>query len=72
MGTRVKALVLPIFRRHWLWNAWGDQAAQSAGQKVVRHWRDGSTLEERFSILGDQISGKVRRKRERERETFSR
>lgn len=56
----MKALVLPIFRHYWLWNAWSDQAAPSAAARVVRTWRDGKTLEERFSFLGEQISQRVR------------
>ena len=69
MGTRVKALVLPIFRRHWLWHAWGDQAAQGVGQSVAtttRSWRQGATLEEKFSLLGQRISGEVGGARARE------
>jgi hypothetical protein len=72
-----KALVLPIFRRYRLWNAWevsGTRAAtraaaasttstslQAGTHFETRTWRDGHTLEERFALVGDQLLSKFQR-----------
>jgi hypothetical protein len=60
MASRTNALVLPIFRRYWLWTAWAEPGAAAAAQPAARHWRQGATLEEKFQLLGQQISGRVR------------
>lgn len=55
-----KVLVLPIFRRYWLWHAWADPlAAERAAAMPLRTWRDGTNLEERFHFLGQQLGRKV-------------
>ena len=56
---RVHTLVLPIFRRYWLWHAWSTEAAAAAPQ-AARTWRQGANLEEKFHILGQNITTKVR------------
>lgn len=61
MSNRVNTIIVPIYRRYWLWNAWQtDQAAAASIKQPIKTWRDGKTLEERFSYLGDQITRKVR------------
>lgn len=57
-GSRV--LLIPIFRRYWLWHAWGGQAATAAAgsaarvaqAQVPRPWREGRNLEEKAQLLG--------------------
>ena len=61
-GVTLQTLVLPIFRRYWLWHAWLDRAAIPG--PPLRRWRDGSTLEERFQILGQSLSAKATRRLE--------
>lgn len=62
MKQRVKVLVLPIFRRYWLWHAWTDPAAEQAVQaaKALPDWRQGVGLEEKLQLLGTQLSQRVR------------
>jgi hypothetical protein len=62
MAGRVKALVLPIWRRHWLCHAWqADPAAAAAATAAAprRSWRDGQNLEERFGILADSLADRL-------------
>lgn len=75
-GTRV--LLIPIFRRYWLWHAWGSGAAAtaaagSAGRvaqaQAVRPWREGRNLEEKAQLVGQTagawVSQEARRRRRR-------
>jgi hypothetical protein len=56
----VKTLVLPIFRRYWLWHAIRDPTSEIAVQRAVRNWREGENLEAKFQLLGQKITDKVR------------
>ena len=60
-----RVLLVPIFRRHWLWYAWGERtaaaaiagagrAAAAAAAKPPRNWRQGQNLEEKMQLLGQQ------------------
>jgi len=74
----VKALVLPVFRRYWLWNSWEisnsaavasraaaastTSASTQATNFKTKTWRDGHTLEERFALAGDQVLNKFKQR----------
>lgn len=68
-GARV--LLVPIFRRHWLWHAWGGRAAAAAADagraaaaaapKPLRDWRQGVNLEEKAHLLSQHASAWVSR-----------
>ncbi len=60
MKSRVKVLVLPVFRRYWLWHAWTDQAAEAGAAKTVANWKEGVGLEEKLQLLGTELSQRVR------------
>ena len=53
-----KSLVVPIFRRYWLWHAWTD-ASVAASRPPLKPWKEGSTLEEKVSLLGQNITNTV-------------
>ena len=62
MEATTRALVLPVFRRYWLWHAWQEggaavgSAASAAAAAPARHWREGINLEEKAMLLGQQAS----------------
>ena len=58
---KTKVLVLPVFRRYWLWHAWTDQAAEAAAaSKAIPNWREGVGLEEKLQLLGTSLTQRVR------------
>lgn len=60
MKVRSKVLVVPIFRRYWLWHSWCEQAAAGPSiNQTATNWREGVGLEEKLQILGTQISRKA-------------
>ena len=56
----VKILAFPIFRRYWLYHSWTTEAAEAAQALLLKDWRKGVNLEEKLSLLGKQVSSKVR------------
>ena len=67
MEGPTRVLLVPIFRRYWLWQAWGQRAAaavggegQRAAHKALRDWREGQNLEEKAQLLGQHFSRWVR------------
>jgi hypothetical protein len=60
MSQQVKILAFPIFRRYWLYHAWQDSSSLAATASTVKDWRKGVNLEERLSLLGQQVSTYVR------------
>jgi hypothetical protein len=57
----VKIVAFPIFRRYWIYHAWQEPAALAAATSSQKDWRKGANLEEKLSLLGNQISSKVTR-----------
>lgn len=60
MEEAARVLLVPIFRRHWLWYAWGGRTAAAAVEagraaaaavKPPRDWRQGVNLEEKAHLL---------------------
>lgn len=47
-GTSVRVLVVPVFKRYWLWHAWKSAPASSTPPKP---WQEGSTVQEKFKLL---------------------
>ena len=47
-GTTVRVLVLPVFKRYWLWHAWKEAPVSTAPEKP---WQEGHDLREKFSLL---------------------
>lgn len=70
MESATRAVVLPIFRRYWLWHAWqeaggaaaagaskaGRNAGAAATATAPRSWREGVNLEEKAQLLGQQAT----------------
>jgi hypothetical protein len=64
MEGPTKVVVLPIFRRYWLWHAWSEgsavatlaEEASAAGRKTLRDWRQGQNLEEKTQLLGQHAT----------------
>lgn len=66
MEAPTRALVVPVFRRYWLWHAWqeggGAAAVVTAGgkgagaSKPLRDWREGVNLEEKAQLLGQRAT----------------
>lgn len=69
MESATRAVVLPIFRRYWLWHAWQEgssksvAAASRASSKTAaaatgppRSWREGINLEEKAQLLGQHAT----------------
>ena len=53
---RATALVIPIFRRYWLWHGWKDPMANVQMKEALKPWRQGATLEEKFSLLIQRLN----------------
>jgi hypothetical protein len=47
-GTAITVLVIPVFRRYWLWHAWRSAPASSTPPKP---WQEGSSLQEKLQLL---------------------
>lgn len=76
MESATRAVVLPIFRRYWLWHAWqeaggaaaagaskaGRNAGAAATATAPRSWREGVNLEEKAQLLGQQATRWVQSK----------
>lgn len=64
MEGPTRALVVPVFRRYWLWHAWREGggvaagAAQAGGKagKQLRDWKEGMNLEEKAQLLGQHVN----------------
>lgn len=70
MEPTTRAIVLPIFRRYWLWHAWQEAGSAAAGasnagskagaaatsSNMLRSWRDGVNIEEKTQLLGQQAT----------------
>lgn len=70
MEEAARVLLVPIFRRHWLWYAWGGRTAAAAVEagkaaaaaaKPPRDWRQGVNLEEKAHLLSQHASNWVSR-----------
>lgn len=68
MEAATQVLLVPIFRHHWLWYAWGTAAATTQGAArgggaaaavALRHWREGRNLEEKAQLVGQSLSRKL-------------
>ena len=53
-----KILAFPIFRKYWLYHSWTESAA-NAQSALKKDWRKGVNMEEKLSLLGQQLSSKV-------------
>ncbi|KAL4445774.1 hypothetical protein ABPG77_008973 [Micractinium sp. CCAP 211/92] len=76
MEPTTRAIVLPIFRRYWLWHAWQEAGSAAAGasnagskagaaatsSNMLRSWRDGVNIEEKTQLLGQQATRWVQNK----------
>ncbi|EFN57694.1 hypothetical protein CHLNCDRAFT_142893 [Chlorella variabilis] len=70
MEPTTRVLLLPIFRRHWLWHAEGGAAAAAAAAadvqgkagQALRNWREGRNLEEKVQLLGQRANRWVQRR----------
>ena len=68
--SKFKVFTIPVFRRYWLWTAkevattaaTEPSGAITSAARAARSWRDGNTLEDKFSILGQQISDKFQQR----------
>lgn len=70
--SKFKVFALPVFRRYWLWTAKEvasgtaaaaePSAAINTAARAARSWRDGHTLEDKFSILGEQVVNKFQQR----------
>lgn len=57
-AMRVKVLVLPVYRRAWLYHAWvPDQGGAVA--HVGPWYQAGSTVQEKLHVLSSQVNAKV-------------
>ncbi|KAJ9521118.1 hypothetical protein QJQ45_022869, partial [Haematococcus lacustris] len=57
---RVKVLVVPVYRRHWMFHAWVDGTGEQLASKgEAEWWKQGSTLQERASALGAHLNRKL-------------
>ena len=54
-----KILAFPIFRKYWLYHSWTKAAAHAAQSALKKDWRKGVNMEEKLSLLGQQLSNKV-------------
>ena len=54
-----KILAFPIFRKYWLYHSWTEAAANAAQSALKKDWRKGVNMEEKLSLLGQQLSNKV-------------
>lgn len=59
MEPSTRVLLLPIFRRYWLWHAQrvaataaADAGAGPKADQALRDWRQGRNLEEKAQLLG--------------------
>ena len=52
-------LVLPVFRRHWLFHAWQTERQALKSQVALKDWRKGQGLEERISLWSQGVSHKA-------------
>jgi len=59
MSVTLKTLSIPIFRRYWLWYGWADRSAILATSTATKSWRQGTTLEEKFQIIGQNAYSKA-------------
>ncbi|KAI7842265.1 hypothetical protein COHA_003906 [Chlorella ohadii] len=71
MEEAARVLLVPIFRRHWLWYAWGGRTAAAAVEagraaaaavKPPRDWRQGVNLEEKAHLLSQLARSWVQRR----------
>lgn len=56
--TRVKVLVVPIYKRYWLYHAWSEGQAEAAAIEGL-DWRKAGSIQEKFDILKKQMQQKV-------------
>jgi hypothetical protein len=59
---RVKVLVLPVYKRHWMFHAWleGELASGPGGFKEGEAWwRHGSTVQDKVQALTFQVNQSV-------------
>lgn len=56
MNNRV--VVLPIFKRYWLWHAW---SLKPSHLEAAPDWRSGTGIEEKARLLGELALFKVNR-----------
>lgn len=47
-NTTVRVLVLPVFKRYYLWHAWKEAPVSSTPPKP---WREGDSLQEKLKLL---------------------
>jgi len=53
MSTAVRVLVLPLFKRYWLWHAWKEAAPASSGPP--KPWREGGSVHEKLKLLAGSV-----------------
>ena len=57
-AKHVKIVILPVFRRYWLYHAW-ETSPSSLAPASALNWRKGQNLEEKLTLLSSQISQQV-------------
>lgn len=55
---RVKVVVLPVFKRQWLFYAWSE-GGPDAHEDVRLDWKAGGSIQEKVDLLRRQWAAKV-------------
>ncbi len=58
---RVKVLVIPVYRRHWVYHAWVEQPKDAAFEALLAQpwWRAPGSLQDKLNVLTVQMNGKA-------------
>ncbi|KXZ43407.1 hypothetical protein GPECTOR_91g561 [Gonium pectorale] len=57
-ATKVKVVVVPVYQKHWLYQAWIESPAAEASDRAL-HWTQGGSIQEKASLLGKEIGSKI-------------
>lgn len=56
---RVKVVVVPVYRKHWLYHAWTEAMPQASQAESTIDWRKGATLGDKVQLLKKNLDYKV-------------
>jgi hypothetical protein len=60
----VQVLVLPVYKRHWMYHAWVESEPLLLGQGGAAAeeawWRQGSTVQDKAAALSTRVTHSVR------------
>ena len=56
----MKVVVVPVYRKHWLYHAWAEAAPQASRQADSIDWRKGATLGDKVQLLRKEMGYKAR------------